>query len=72
MSRPTNEPREAVMTPKQFRKWMAQHGLSYTTAGHALGLSRRQVAHFILGTKPITRLYWLATKGFTATTKRPG
>lgn len=70
MSRPTNEPRKAAMTPRQFRQWMARHELSYTTAAKALGLSRRQVAHFILGTKPITRVYWLATKGYTVDTER--
>lgn len=66
MGRKAAAEREMAMTPRQLRKWLVQHELSYTTGAEALGLSRRQFAHYIIGTKPIPKFVWLATVGYTA------
>lgn len=54
-----------AMTAKQFRRWMLDHTLSYTTAALVLGISRRQLGHYVAGTKPIPLTIWLATVGYT-------
>ena len=47
-----------------FAAWRAAHGLSLTEAARSLGLSRRAVAYYDAGTKPVPRLVVLALKGF--------
>lgn len=47
-----------------FAAWRASHGLSLTEAARSLGLSRRAVAYYDAGTKPVPRLVVLALKGF--------
>ena len=49
-----------------FTAWRAAHGLSMTEAAHNLGLSRRVVAYYESGAKPVPRLVALALKGFDA------
>lgn len=51
-----------------FTAWRAAHGLSLTEAAHSLGLSRRAVAYYESGAKPVPRLVALALKGFDAKT----
>jgi hypothetical protein len=51
---------EAVMTPAEFRAWMARCGYSLETAAGALDMSRRMIAHYSAGTKTIPRVVWLA------------
>ena len=49
-----------------FAAWRAAHGLSLTEAAHSLGLSRRAVAYYESGAKPVPRVVALALKGFDA------
>ena len=49
-----------------FAAWRAAHGLSLTEAAHSLGLSRRAVADYESGAKPVPRVVALALKGFDA------
>lgn len=52
------------LSPKQFDIWMKQHHLSLTTAADALGLSRRMIAHYRTGSRPIPKVVHLACKGW--------
>jgi len=65
-------------SPDQFDAWIKANRLSLTTAAEALGLSRRMVAHYRTGSRPIPKVVGLACKGWeiehriaTATTRRP-
>ena len=49
-----------------FAAWRAAHGLSLSEAARRLGLSRRTVAYYDAGTRPVPRLVALALKGFEA------
>jgi hypothetical protein len=55
-----------VMPMADFRAWMEEHRLTLESAAKALGLSRRMVAYYASGEKPIPRTVMLATKGWTA------
>ena len=57
-------------TPKEFDAWIRSNGLSLTTAAKALGLSRRMIAHYRTGSRPIPRVVWLACKGWEAMRSR--
>ena len=52
------------ISPRQFDAWMRSHHLSLTTAAEALGLSRRMIAHYRTGSRPIPRIVHLACKGW--------
>lgn len=52
--------------PVDFTAWRAAHGISLTEAAHSLGLSRRTVAYYESGTRPVPRLVALALRGFDA------
>ena len=52
------------ISPRQFDAWMKNHQLSLTTAAEALGLSRRMIAHYRTGSRPIPRIVHLACKGW--------
>ena len=54
-------------TAKLFDEWMARNELSLHTAAEALGLSRRTVAYYRTGAKPIPRQTWLACLGWEVT-----
>ncbi|MBF8300613.1 MAG: hypothetical protein HW394_983 [Acidobacteria bacterium] len=49
-----------------FAAWRAAHGLSLAEAAKSLGLSRRAIAYYDTGDKPVPRLVALALKGFEA------
>lgn len=51
-------------SPSQFDAWIKANHLSLTTAAEALGLSRRMVAHYRTGSRPIPRIVALACKGW--------
>ena len=55
---------------EMFDGWMHRNGLSLTAAADALGLSRRMVAYYRTGTKPIPRVVWLACAGWEAQHRR--
>ena len=45
-------------------EWMYRNGLSLDTAAEALGISRRMLAYYRSGQKPIPRHIWLACIGW--------
>lgn len=53
----------ATMTAEAFRQWRERHRLTLETAARALGLSRRTIAYYDQGKKPIPRIVALATRG---------
>jgi hypothetical protein len=56
--------------PEQFAAWMAGHGLSLNAAADALGLSRRMIAHYRTGSRPIPRVVALACEGLSTRWKK--
>lgn len=55
-----------ALPAKAFREWRAHHALSLTGAAEALGLSRRTIAYYDSGERPIPKTVWLACKGYDA------
>ena len=49
---------------RQFLEWRLKHGLSLNRAAEALGVSRRMVAYYSNGEKPVPRAILLACKGW--------
>jgi hypothetical protein len=52
---------------REFLEWRLRHGLSLTEAANALGISRRMVAYYSNGEKPVPRPILLACKGWEVT-----
>jgi hypothetical protein len=50
----------------EFIRWRWRYGLSLNDAAEALGLSRRQVAYYASGERPVPRTVLLACKGWEA------
>lgn len=55
---------------REFVEWRLRNGLSLTGAAEALGLSRRMVAYYSNGEKPIPKTVLLACKGWESSTRR--
>jgi hypothetical protein len=53
-----------VMPAGDFRKWMETHDLTLDAAASALGLSRRMIAYYASGEKPVPKTVMLATEGW--------
>jgi len=53
----------ATMTPDEFRHWRERKAYTLDEAARALGLSRRMVAYYEKGNRPIPRVVALATRG---------
>ena len=51
---------------RAFLEWRLRHGLSLSAAADALGVSRRMVAYYSNGEKPVPRPILLACKGWEA------
>jgi hypothetical protein len=49
---------------RTFLEWRLRHGLSLTKTADALGLSRRMVAYYSNGEKPVPKRILLACKGW--------
>lgn len=49
---------------RTFLEWRLRHGLSLAKAADALGLSRRMVAYYSNGEKPVPKAILLACKGW--------
>jgi hypothetical protein len=49
---------------RAFLEWRLRHGLSLSKTAEALGLSRRMVAYYSNGEKPVPRPILLACKGW--------
>lgn len=56
----------ATMTAEAFRRWRESKGYTLDAAAHALGISRRMIAYYEEGNRPIPRLVALATKALEA------
>lgn len=54
------------MDAVEFIRWRWRYGLSLSDAAEALGLSRRQVAYYASGERPVPRTVLLACKGWEA------
>jgi DNA-binding transcriptional regulator YiaG len=53
----------ATMSPDAFKHWRERKAYTLDAAARALGLSRRMVAYYEQGEKPIPRVVALATRG---------
>lgn len=53
-----------TMRVADFREWMDEHELTQEAAAQALGLSRRMIAYYLSGEKPIPKTVMLATEGW--------
>ncbi|MFM8443322.1 MAG: hypothetical protein ACKN9W_08275, partial [Methylococcus sp.] len=51
-------------TAQDFNDWMQRNGLSLTTAAESLGMTRRMIAHYRTGSRPIPKVVGLACKGW--------
>jgi len=51
---------------REFLEWRLQHGLSLSKTADALGLSRRMVAYYSNGEKPVPKSILLACRGWEA------
>jgi hypothetical protein len=52
--------------PEKFDAWMQRNGLSLTAAAEALDMTRRMIAHYRTGSRPIPRVVALACEGWEA------
>lgn len=52
-----------LTTPSAFDAWMQRNGLSLATAAESLGMTRRMIAHYRTGSKPIPKVVGLALRG---------
>ncbi|MDX1252873.1 MAG: DUF2442 domain-containing protein [Gammaproteobacteria bacterium] len=55
---------------EMFYGWMARNSLSLEAAANALGMSRRAIAYYRSGAKPIPKHVWLACIGYETMHKR--
>ena len=58
-----------VLSPAAFDEWMKRNNLSLTTAAEALGMTRRMIAHYRSGSRPIPKTVQLACIGWEALRK---
>ncbi len=56
----------ATMTAEAFRRWRERRAYTLDAAAQALGLSRRMIAYYEKGERPIPRVVALATRGLEA------
>jgi DNA-binding transcriptional regulator YiaG len=52
-----------TMSPDAFKRWRERKAYTLDAAAHALGISRRMIAYYEQGAKPIPRVVALATRG---------
>lgn len=51
-------------TAGAFDEWMRKNGLSLASAADALGMTRRMIAHYRTGSRPIPKVVGLACRGW--------
>jgi DNA-binding transcriptional regulator YiaG len=56
----------ATMTAEAFRRWREGRAFTLESAARALGVSRRMLAYYERGEKPVPRTIALATRGLDA------
>ena len=60
------EQSHATLSAAAFRNWRESHRYTFDGAAKALGVSRRMVAYYEEGKRPVPRVVALATKGLEA------
>jgi hypothetical protein len=60
----------ALMTKDDFKRWMRDNDFSLSTAAEVLGLSRRTIAYYASGAKPIPRIVFLACMALSSARRR--
>ena len=55
-----------TMTAEAFRRWRERQAYTLDAAARSLGISRRMVAYYEKGERPIPRVVALATRGLEA------
>lgn len=58
--------RAQTMTAEEFRRHLKRWGLSFDAAAATFAISRRQIAYYSAGAKPVPRHVVLALRGFEA------
>lgn len=53
-----------LLSPAGFDEWIRKNQLSLSTAAEALGMTRRMIAHYRSGTRPIPKTVQLACIGW--------
>ncbi len=53
-------------TATEFDRWMQRNNLSLAKAAETLGMTRRMIAHYRTGSRPIPKVVGLACKGWEA------
>lgn len=53
-----------LLTPHAFNDWMQRNGLSLASAAESLGMTRRMIAHYRTGSRPIPKVVGLACLGW--------
>lgn len=53
-------------TASEFDRWMKRNDLSLAKAAETLGMTRRMIAHYRTGSRPIPKVVGLACKGWEA------
>ena len=56
----------ATMSAEAFRRWRERRAYTLDAAARALGLSRRMIAYYEKGDRPIPRVVALATRALEA------
>ena len=51
-------------TASEFNDWMQRNGLSLASAAESLGMTRRMIAHYRTGSRPIPKVVGLACLGW--------
>jgi hypothetical protein len=57
---------EEALTPDELRQFLDREDLTQEAAAAMLGYSRRQIAHYLAGDKPIPRVFALACHALAA------
>lgn len=58
-----------LLSPAAFDEWIRKNQLSLSTAAEALGMTRRMIAHYRSGSRPIPKTVQLACIGWEALKK---
>jgi len=58
-----------LLSPAAFDEWIRKNQLSLSTAAEALGMTRRMIAHYRSGSRPIPKTVQLACIGWEALRK---
>jgi hypothetical protein len=53
-----------LFSPASFDRWITDNNLSLSSAAEAIGMTRRMIAHYRSGTRPIPKTVQLACIGW--------